>query len=261
MSASLSSNTSILSDIFPETAASTLGTSFRRIGVSEEIEKVEHISELSIDMQRIVLDNNLELAAIFAFEGFNRERILAKLFQIAGSDAAFKEHVTLLLSFAFHGGTNHEKVTKNLSTEKRAFAQALILKYRLAKRDSDTGSFGSDQLTLGRIAACFPEVMFMYHCRNPDNYNWVEAGEITDGFPHKAFRWPGAAAIIASVDIESYCKWAVLFDKKSRKNSDETDVARKERCLRFAQMVRTNSNVTQESGIFAETFDKLQRDR
>lgn len=212
---------------------------------------VQEIVQSTIDS---VLDNNDILQDMFVTDVYDREKIIAVLFKAAGGDQAkFKSMVLMMCSMAFFGGTDHTKVLARMTPDKKAIVNSVALKLKLTKKTAGVPLATTD-LTLGRIASAFPEVMFTLHCKNKGHYDWVMVG-VAETVCHPAFRWPGAAALLKGNNEQYplYIKWSCIFDKKTRKTASGgtpiTDEARLRSCTDYAGLVSSNSTVIERDWV------------
>lgn len=141
----------------------------------------------------------------FAFQGFDPFDTLAALREKQKNKKQLAQDITALLHLANLRGTLYEKTTKRMSETGSNRIKKIVSDYGIS---TSTRGAASDKLSIGRIAACFPQIT-MKLCADGHMRDLV----FSDSLP-RFYRFLQAPSLFPNAMYEMPWKqWAIAVDK------------------------------------------------
>jgi hypothetical protein len=139
---------------------------------------------------------------IFAFIGFNPEKMATILSSIEPNKSTLMKDIITLLVFSTIRGTNFAAAIKKMDPEGAKLLNSLAGKYKLKTTAKEAGN--PDAITLTRLSSCFPGIIFKIRQRMGAKCPVV--GDLPEKMPRE-FAFPSAPALIPKSDQTRYEIW------------------------------------------------------
>lgn len=167
------------------------------------------VSKISAELEKSFQAFDVADSVVFEYIGFNAEKMVNQLLVIEPKVNVLTKEILEMFTFIILRGTNYEKAMKKMGESGVEKLRMLVAKYkiRVNAKDSDGSS-----ITLSRLSACFPVVM--YKVRKAYGTSLRVVGERGDMPAEYCF--PGAPALFpkdSKIMFEKWMKWALSFNE------------------------------------------------